>query len=243
MEKQIPFCSFLRKDGKEVITSFAEFCEELIACGFTLGGVNAKGIFTILSPENTTIPADSPIKWYTGDPETDPCEWKYRVMEECSDIAYGKVFFGTSGYITREWYPLFLKVRRQDMSMEDWYDRGKVSQLEKGIYDTIAENKRISQYALKCRFGVTPENTDRFDRAMTNLQKRLFITMCGQEMVKNDAGIEYGWGSTLFCTVEEFWRGDLSQEISFREAYQRIHDRILKINPDADEKTIRKFIL
>lgn len=54
-----------------------------------------------------------------------------RVLEERDDIAYGKVFFGTSGYITREWYPLFLAVRRRGMVFDEWYDEGKASQLEK----------------------------------------------------------------------------------------------------------------
>ena len=32
-------------------------------------------------------------------------------------------------------------------------------------------------------------------------------------------------------------------EISYEEAYQAIHDRILELNPEAQEKIIKKFIL
>ncbi len=33
----------------------------------------------------------------------------------------------------------------------------------------------------------------------------LFITMTGRKQKKNKYGIEYGWNSTVFTTVENFW--------------------------------------
>ena len=42
-----------------------------------------------------------------------------RVLEEREDIAYSKVFFRTSGYITREWYPYFYAVRRKGESFQE----------------------------------------------------------------------------------------------------------------------------
>ena len=44
-----------------------------------------------------------------------------RVLEERTDIAYSKVFFKTSGFITREWYPYFYAVRRNGESFEEVY--------------------------------------------------------------------------------------------------------------------------
>lgn len=58
----------------------------------------------------------------------------------------------------------------------------------------------------------------------------------------NKFGEPYGWNSTVFCTVEEFWGEDLSEDISYEEAYRKIHDRILELNPEAQEKVIKKFI-
>ncbi len=226
-----------------MISSFNDFCEELIKCGFSMGGGNAKGIFAIIPFNwNSSIP-DCPIEWHTGDPETDPWEWRMRVLEERNDIAYGKVFFGTSGYITKEWYPFFLAVRRQGMVFDEWYDEGKISQLEKNIYETINENGQVALHDLKRTCGITKETAGKFDRALTNLQRNLFITMCGRTQKQNKLGMGYGWSSTVFCTVEKFWGEDLSADISFEEAYRKIHDRVLKLNPAAEEKVIRKFIL
>ena len=226
-----------------MIRSFQEFCDELLTCGFSMGGGNAKGIFAIVDYDWRTCPTDSPIVWHTGDPETDPWEWRMRVLEEREDIAFGKVFFGTSGYITKEWYPLFLRVRRQGMVFDEWYDEGKASQLEKQIYEAISENGQVALHDLKRMCGITKETASKFDRALTNLQKSLFITMCGRTQKLNKFGEGYGWNSTVFCTVEDFWGEDLSADISADEAYERIREQILKLNPQAEEKAIKKFIL
>jgi len=226
-----------------MIRSFQEFCDELLVCGFSMGGGNAKGIFAIVDYDWRTCPVDSPIVWHTGDPETDPWEWRMRVLEERDDIAYGKVFFGTSGYITKEWYPLFLRVRRQGMVFDEWYDEGKASQLEKQIYEAISENGQVALHDLKRMCGIKKETASKFDRALTNLQKSLFITMCGRTQKLNKFGEGYGWNSTVFCTVEDFWGEDLSADISVQEAYEQIREQILKLNPQAEEKAIKKFIL
>ena len=88
------------------IACFSDFCSALEEIGFTIAGGNGEGIFTLcdyFTPE---------IAWHTEDRERDPWEWRMRVLDERQDIAYAKVFFGKSGYITRAWYPCFLAVRR-----------------------------------------------------------------------------------------------------------------------------------
>ncbi len=148
-----------------MVNSYTEFCDELIRCGFSMGGGNAKGIYAIVPFDWKSPIPGCPVRWHTGNPETDPWEWRMRVLEERTDIAYGKVFFGTSGYITKEWYPLFLAVRRQGMVFDECYDEGKVSQLEKSIYEAISENKHAALHELKHMCGITKENAGKFDRA------------------------------------------------------------------------------
>lgn len=225
-----------------MVNSFSEFCDELIRCGFSMGGGNAKGIYAVIDFDWQTAIPGCPIQWHTGDPETDPWEWRMRVLEESDDIAYGKVFFGASGYITRQWYPLFLAVRRQGMVFDEWYDEGKASPMEKRIYEIISEQGKQPLHDLKRLCNIHKEEASAFDRALVSLQKNLFITMCGRTQKKNKFGESYGWSSTVFCTVEDFWGEDLSADISPKDAYRQIHDHILALNPQADEKTIRRFI-
>ena len=58
------------------------------------------------------------------------------------------------------------------------------------------------------------------------------------------AMIEYGWNSTVFTTVEQFWaeRGVSLPNPDGEESYEKIRRQILRLNPGAEEKNIRKFI-
>ena len=225
-----------------MVNSFNEFCSELLKSGFSMGGGNAKGIYAIVPFDwKTSIPGCS-IVWHTGDAETDPWEWRMRVLEERDDIAYGKFFFGAGGYITKEWYPYFLTVRRQGFAFDEWYHEGKAGLLEKKIYEAIEENGHMALHDLKRECSITKESTGQFDRALTSLQKNLFITMCGRKQKVSSLGKPYGWNSTVFTTVEKFWGEDLTADISVDEAYNKIRERILLLNPEAKEKDIKKFI-
>ena len=102
-----------------MIQNYDEFITELHRAGFSLGGGSSKGIYAAVPFDWTEQPAGTQVRWHTGEPDTDPWEWRMRVLEERSDIAYAKVFFRGSGYITREWYPFFMSVRRQGMTFEE----------------------------------------------------------------------------------------------------------------------------
>ena len=227
-----------------MICNFEDFSVELTEYGFSMGGGNAKGIYSVIpydwaEQENY----DSPIKWHTGDPKTDPWEWRMRVLEERDDIAYAKVFFRTNGYITKEWYPLFYSVRRKGETLEDAYENGTISQTARQIYEIIAD-REVTLHEIKQLGGFRREDNSRFERALVELQMRMFITMCGREQKVNRYGIAYGWNSTVFTTVEDFWvkRGMSLTESDPESSYEKIRAQIMKLNPDAGQKKIEKFI-
>lgn len=227
------------------ITNFSDFCAALLDCGFSMGGGSAKGIFAVVPygwEEQDGI--DSPVKWHTGNPETDPWEWRMRVLEERTDIAYSKLFFRASGYITREWYPDFLAVRRRGETFDEAYYGGTVSGTGKRIYDILEKNGATPFHELKRLGGFSKEDNSRFERAIVELQTRMFITMCGRAQKMNKYGEGYGWNSTVFCTVEDFWeeRGGELEYADPSEAYERIRCRIYELNPSADAKKADKFI-
>ena len=227
-----------------MIRNFEDFCCELQDCGFSMGGGNAKGIFALIDYDWTNQDQlDTPVKWHCGDPEVDPWEWRMRVLEERTDIAYSKVFFKTSGFITKDWYPYFYAVRRNGESFEDAYAQGRISHTAKRIYDIVSQNY-IALHEIKTQGGFGKEDKSQFDRAMVELQMGFYITMTGRKQKKNKYGIEYGWNSTVFTTVENFWEErdfDLPK-LDAKESYEKIKTQILKLNPNAEEKVIRKFI-
>lgn len=206
-----------------MIHNFEDFCNELSECGFSMGGGNAKGIYAVIPYDwREQEFVDSPVRWHTGDPETDPWEWRMRVLEERDDIAYAKVFFKTSGFITREWYPYFYAVRRNGETFEEAYENGTISQMAKRIYEIVSAGE-IAFHEIKQAGYFTREANAGFERAIVELQMRMFITMCGRTQKLNQYGEGYGWNSTVFTTVEDFWqkRGVLLPDVDPRRAAKK----------------------
>lgn len=227
-----------------MIHNFDDFCKELVRCGFSMGGGNARGIFALIDFDWTNQDQlDTPVKWHCGDPEVDPWEWRMRVLEERTDIAYSKLFFKTSGFITRDWYPYFYAVRRNGECFEEAYARGGISHMAKRIYDIVSSGE-VALHEIKALGGFGKEEKGQFDKALVGLQMRFFITMTGRRQKQNKYGIEYGWNSTVFTTVEHFWnqRDFTIPELDAAESYEIIRQQILKLNPAAEERIIRKFI-
>ena len=227
------------------LSNFNDFIRILLSSGFSLGGGNDEGIYTIVDFDWTVVPPGSPIQWHTGDPETDPWEWRIRTLRERSDIAYAKCFFKKSGYITQEFYPYFLSLRRGGREFDDEYMDGEISYYAKRIYDVVREHGELPSHAIKSLGCFGRDEKSKFDSALNELQMRLYLTICGTRRRINANGEEYGWDTTVLCTTEHFWEGtdvfDRAMKLDDSEAYGAIRERVLKLNPGADEMRIRKF--
>ncbi len=178
------------------INNYQDFCQALMICGFTVGGANPEGIFSLCSRFTDLI------CWHTANPETDPWEWRMRVLDEQADIA-------------------------------------------KRIYELIEEHKCLAFHDIKKLGNFSKEDNYRFEKALNELQMKMYITMCGRKQKTNRYGEGYGWNSTVFCTTEEYWGEELCQladQIKVSEAEEKIREHILILNPNAEEKKIRKFI-
>ncbi len=222
------------------IKHFDDFIQRLYETGMTMGGENGEGVFTLCD-----YFADN-IKWHIEEPEVDPWEWRMRVLNECDDIAYGKFFFKKSGYITKEWYPYFYAVRRGHRILSEEYEEGNISQYAKRIYELVDEHKELPLHLIKQYGGFTKEDKSKFDSAITELQMKFYITMCGRARKQSQKGEEYGWSSTVFCKTEDFFEMEVIQaaeKIAPEEAYKKIEARIYELNPDAKSNKVKKFIL
>lgn len=222
-----------------LIQNFNNFTTELLESGFSLGGPNGEGIFSLCSL------FDVNIEWHTGDPETDPWEWRMRVLDERNDIAYAKVFFNKSGFITKGWYPYFLAARRGGKTFEEDYMASNASHFAKRIYSLLSDNESLPLHVIKQLGNFSKEDNARFEKAMVELQRRMFITMCGRQRKASRLGEEYGWSSTVFCTTENFFDNDVFEkavDITPQEAAEKITQQIYKLNPEANNKKIKKFI-
>jgi hypothetical protein len=232
--------------NNQPIRNYEDFVSAVLAAGFSMGGGNDEGIFSVINwGWNDSPPYETPVRWHTGNPDTDPWEWRIRVLDERKDIAYAKVFFKKSGYISKEWAPYFLAVRRGNTGFDEEYDAGLVSHNAKRIYETILEYETLPVHAIKQVAGFDSAEKSAFDRALTELQMKLYLTMCGRQQKVSQKGEQYGWSSTVFTTTETFWGEDVftqASKVDEKQAIERIKEQILKLNPVADEKKMMKFI-
>lgn len=228
-----------------MIENYEGFCDRLLEAGFSMGGGNDEGVFSLLEHGWNEQPPGSKLRWHTGDPDTDPWEWRMRVLDERTDIAYGKVFFKKAGYITRDWYPYFLAARRNGASCDERYADGAMSHGAKRIYDLLRDGGVIPLHNIKQLGGFAKEDKSEFERALIELQMGLFITMCGNQQKVSLNGQEYGWASTLFCTTEAFWGEDVfraAADMAKQDAADAITRQIYRLNPSASQKKAIRFI-
>lgn len=223
----------------KTIGSFADFIEVMEQAGFAMAGDNAEGIF---SPSQFY---SKDIAWHTDKAETDPWIWRIRGVSEVQGLYYGKVFLKKAGWITKEWYPYFIAVRRGAKTLEELYSAGQISHMEKEIYTLISEMGPMSTHDMKAAMQIDKTQKYAFDSAITGLQMKLFLTIGGQTRKESFAGGAYGWPTTVFCNVDSYVGEELMREagkITLKEAKEKIASQILQINPDATPKKIERFI-
>jgi len=185
------------------------------------------------------------IQWHTGNPDLDPWEWRIRVLNERNDISYSKVFFKKAGYITKEWYPYFLAARRSGRIFEDDYYDGLISNHAKRIYEAVTEHKRLPVHRIKQIARFSREEKSKFDSALTELQMRMYLTICDIYYNVSQTGEQYGFSSTIFCTPELFWGEEVfneAEDLHKDEAIEVLSNQILQLNPSANKEKVYKFI-
>lgn len=221
------------------INDFDDFLKALYEAGFSMGGENDEGIFGLSSYFTDRV------TWHTGDKDTDPWEWRMRVLEEREDIAYSKLFFKKSGFITKQWYGHFLSLRRKGYHFEEACSAGLMGQMEKRVYEVISGVDAIAVHDLKRQLGITKESAGAFEKALVELQMTMYITTCGRRQKTNLLGESFGWSSTVLCTVERFF-GDAFIESALNtpsdEAKAQILAQLETINPSYHPKKVQKFI-
>jgi len=228
-----------------MIKNYSDFCNELMKAGFSMASGNDEGIFGLIKHDWREEPADSPIRWHTEDPETDPWEWRLRVLDEHDEIGYSKIFFRKGGYLTKEWCPYFLAVRRKNKSFAEEYAEGVISYFAKRIYEVIAEYEVVPAHEIKRLAGFGKEDKSKFDRALVELQMKMYVTIFGSKHKISQEGKKHSMPSMVYCTTEKFWGEEVFEEaakISVDEAIEEITEQVYRLNQGALPKKIDKFI-
>ncbi len=216
------------------IRNYNDFLEALARAGFSMVGDNNEGIFSLANY------FDSCIRWHTGDPDTDPWAFRMRVLKEEKDISYGKVFFQKGGYITKEWAPYFLSVKRQHRTYEQVYQSGQMGYMEHGIMRFVEMQGEAAFNDIKAAVGAKG-----LEAALARLQTSMFLTISGEVRKLSKDNMPYGWPVTTFRLAEDFW-GDAvaaqAEALSPTSARDAIIQRVYELNPAVTQKALDRFL-
>ena len=187
-----------------------------------------------------------------------PWDWKGTVIRNLR-AAYGKFFNSRAGYISLEYLPDFLNVRRANSKLEAGGE-------EERIYKILVENESLLSRELKTLSGYVmprkprrsanpfenmetldspkkPKLTDsRFESAISRLQMSGYVVIADFEYLYDRHGNRYGWGLARYTTPEALYE-IVPARCDPEESFQRLFERLRKFLPDADPARIARLII
>ena len=180
-------------------------------------------------------------------------EWKGPVIQK-TRCAYGKFFQNKACYISKKWYKDFINYRRDGYDFDAAVSDGLVPYNEQFLYNIISSKRSILSKTAKAIGGyVKPREKGKdawiprkgFDTTINKLMMRGYVIIIDFDYEVDKNGEFYGWGISRYSTPEQFY-GSKYVESSYKptpeESYKRLFRQIKKLNPDADELMIKKFL-
>lgn len=178
--------------------------------------------------------------WFTGREESDPWFWRQRCAAE-GKLAYGKFFNGKAGFISQKWLPEFVHFRRNGMSFEENFRKGRLSSDAKRIMDLYLCGDEYPSFQIKKLTGLTKQ----FDLRLTRLQHAAFLVTCDFFRRRSKSGSEYGWAVAVLCKAESLFGIDLILSRFSdppEESYAKMLDHCSGLFPKIPESVWRKFL-
>ena len=191
--------------------------------------------------------------WWTGNPSTDPWEWRELIAAE-HEIAYGKFFDGRAGFISRRWLPCFANARRLGWDFDGKWQDGRAPAREKAImaYFMNVESTDEPEFTgaailsteLKHKAGFGKGGEKNYHGIITGLQMQLYLVIAGFRRRTSKRGAAFGMPVSVLMTPESVWgyetmTADYGEEPS--ASWQRIYDHTRTLWP-ADDASIIKLI-
>lgn len=188
-----------------MLKTYAEFLSYTEACGvMVFAGKFAEGF-----PNLYELTARS--QWHTGDPETDPWQWRDRAAID-KRLAFGNILGGRKGFIAPKLYPLFYSACRPDGSITERWRWGQVRKTVYDVYRLFEENGILDTAEIRRRMNVRKSaGASAVDSAVVTLQKEFYITVCGNRRKTSFDGQEYGWPANTYQLVDD-WAADWLKE-------------------------------
>ena len=184
-----------------------------------------------------------PELWFS-DTQEGPWEWKGSVarMRTC---VYGKFFERKAGFVSLEWLPDFLNLRRDGYDFDARWEDQLASYKDRQVYEAIVECGAVETGALKASLNFRKGGNTGFDTVITRLQMQGYVVI-GDFVYRRDKFLRpYGWGVAEYTTPEALFGVDLCASAYGREPEEsraRILTHLRGMLPGEDEAAIARLV-
>ena len=180
----------------------------------------------------------TPGQWWTGLAD-DPWGWR-EALAGRGDVLYGKFFEGHAGFVSREWFPTLINLRRDGYDFDSRWEEGLATPLCHSIMLEVEKEPGLLKSELKKRAGGKG-----FEGAVTLLQEQTYLLICGFDRRRNRFGEPYGWHIARLTTPEAAFGAEWATQM-YAEAPEasraRIEAHLHTLLPKAEPEALRRLI-
>ena len=183
-------------------------------------------------------------QWHTGDPDTDPWQWKDRAASE-KQLAFGCVLRGFKGFIAPRMYPCFLRAFQLSTDLEELWTTGMLRPAVWEVWQYFEADGVLSTSEIHTAWKASgKKGTASADGALRELQMLFLVTTAGNRQKQDRFGQPYGWPSLLYEKtdnwVPESWLAGM-ESISPIDAKEEILSAGMAMAPTADKGAIDRL--
>ena len=185
------------------LTSYQDFVDRVNELGF----LPMSGLAPGLPSLGDLTPGGS---WHTGDPDTDPWQWKDRAARE-KKLAYGCILNGQKGFVASHLYAAFYTAFHPPEPMPLRWSEGTVDQTTWSLWNLFEKHGVVNTFeAHRLMAGSSSSSAPgsaRVDSRLQALQAAYYITGAGNTRKVSRAGQEYGWPAMRYQRVLDWAPG------------------------------------
>ena len=201
------------------LTSYQDFIDQVNELGF----LPMSGLAPGLPSLGDLTPGGS---WHTGDPDTDPWQWKDRAAQE-KKLAYGCILNGKKGFVSGKLYPAFYTAFHPPRPMPVRWNEGLVDRNTWLLWNLFEKHGMLSTFEVHRMLAGGSSGYSRIDSRLQSMQAAYYITGAGNARKVGRLGQEYGWPAMRYQRVldwaPEGWLID-AQGLRVKEAWEIILD-------------------
>ena len=216
------------------LTSYQDFVEQVNEMGFLPMSGLTPGLPSLgdLTPDGN---------WHTGDPDTDPWQWKDRAARE-KKLAYGCILNGQKGFVSSQLYAAFYTAFHPPEPMPVRWAEGLVDRTTWSLWNLFEKQSVVNTFEAHRMLAGNSSSSSRIDSRLQALQAAYYITGAGNARKVSRAGQGYGWPAMRYQRVldwaPEGWLTD-APGMRVNEAWEIILDAGLAISAAADTRLER----